>query len=207
MSDTTGATIGYPGDYSAGLRDTLIVQVYDPSDSTGVQGVAVTWNVVTVSGGSAVNSVVNTDNFGFAKTTWSLVGAHPSDIAHRMVASAASVGQVEFQAHVFPGNGVGVSVSSPPPPDSAGTGSTFIVTVTDVGGNPIPGALVTHTAIVGGGAVFDPGVPTGSAGTLLFGWHFGGVHGSVQSVTVMSVSTGFYGNITTAFGFVAVETP
>jgi hypothetical protein len=81
------------------------------------------------------------------------------------------------------------------------------VTVTDVGGNPIPGAVVTHTAVGGGGAVFDPGVPTGSAGTLLFGWHFGGVHGSVQSVTVMSVSTGFYGNVTTAFGFVAVETP
>jgi hypothetical protein len=39
MSDTTGATVGYPGDYSAGVRDTLIVQVYDPSGSTGVQGV------------------------------------------------------------------------------------------------------------------------------------------------------------------------
>jgi hypothetical protein len=44
-----------------------------------------------------VNSVVNTDNFGFAKTTWNLVGTHPSDIAHRMVATTTGVGQVGFR--------------------------------------------------------------------------------------------------------------
>ena len=210
MSDTTGATIGYPGDFAAGLRDTLIVQVYDPSDSTGVQGVAVTWNVTTVSGGSAVNSVVNTDNRGIAKTTWSLVGARPSDIAHRMIASAAGIGQVEFQAHVFPGNGVNVSVSDPPGLDSAGTSSTFIVTVTDVSGNPIPGANVTTQAQTGGGTFTPPllsGITTGSAGTALFGWKFGPAHGTVQSVTVQAQSAGYYLNSVSRQTTKAVATP
>ena len=99
--DTTGAT----------LKDTLVVQVYDPATGNGVQGISVTWTTQAPTGtdGFAVNSVDTTDNTGLAKNRWVLRSsadgsAIPSSVvAKRMVANATGIGQVEFKARAYPG--------------------------------------------------------------------------------------------------------
>ena len=152
--DTTGATIGSPVSYLAGVRDTLRVQVYDPTDSSGVQGVAVTWAPLTstASDGHAVNATTVTDNKGFAKTLWVLVGdaggvIPPSNIAKRMIATT-SMGQVEFQARVMPGRICSV-VDSIAGSTTINTAVNVSATVKDCNGFPVSGASVTFTPTSG----------------------------------------------------------
>lgn len=152
QTDTTGATIGSPGDYRAGVRDTLRVQVYDPSDSSGVQGVTVTWAPLTStkSDGHTVNATTVTDNKGFAKTLWVLLGdtagaIPPSNIAKRMIATA-NMGQVEFQARVTPGRICSVAQAPISGPTLVNANINVSATVKDCNGFPVPGASVTFTA-------------------------------------------------------------
>jgi adhesin/invasin len=167
--DTTGATLGATGDYLAGTRDTLRVQVYDPTDSSGVQGVSITWatQATSATDGHPNNATSVTDNFGFAKTTWVLRGDDgsaipPSNIAKRMFATA-SIGQVEFQASVYP---VSASVA-------VGTILSDTVTVVDCNGYPVPGASVALTLGAGSGTVSASPVITNSAGQAFTTWVLG----------------------------------
>jgi hypothetical protein len=157
--DTTGAT----------LRDTLVVQVFDPTGGAqlGSGGQTVTWSTVAPAStdGVAVNSVVMTDNNGFAKNVWMLRdpntgnGVLPSSIAKRMKAVAAGIGEVEFRASAIPGRVMDLSRTS-----FYGTftttanlttiaGSTVSATLTlmDARGNPRAGDTVTFV-VQGGGA-------------------------------------------------------
>jgi len=168
--DTTGATIGAPGDYLAGVRDTLRVQVYDPSDTTGssgVQGVSVTWATQVQTGttdGHPNNATTVTDNFGFAKTTWVLrsdAGAPipPSNVAKRMFATAtfatATIGQVEFQAKVTPGRICSVNQDPIAGSPTVGASVNVTATVKDCNGFPVSGDSVTFTPTAGS---VSPGV-------------------------------------------------
>ena len=155
QSDTTGSTIGSPVSYLAGVRDTLRVQVYDPSDSSGVQGVTVTWAPLTStkSDGHTVNATTVTDNKGFAKTLWVLLGdtagaIPPSNIAKRMIATA-SMGQVEFQARVTPGGICSVAQAPISGPTLVNANISVSATVKDCNGFPVPGASVTFTPTAG----------------------------------------------------------
>jgi protocatechuate 3,4-dioxygenase beta subunit len=185
--DTTGATIGSPYSYLAGMRDTLRVQVYDPTDSSGVQGVAVTWAPLTSadSDGRTVNATTVTDNKGFAKTLWVLLGGaggalQPSTHAKRMIATA-SMGQVEFQARVTPGAICSVTQATPPGPTLVSASISVSATVKDCNGFPVPGASVTF--IPDSGSV-SPSTPqlSNASGQAFATWTLGGTAG-VQNLT------------------------
>jgi adhesin/invasin len=196
--DTTGATIGAPGDFSMppgalhdGNRDTLRVQVYDPTDSSGVQGITVTWatQASSTTDGHPNNASTVTDNFGFAKTTWVLRsdgGAAvlaPDNIAKRMFATA-TMGQVEFQASVTPGRICKVSQNSSAASQGVGTILSDTVTVTDCNGYPVPGASVVLVPGAGSGSVSASPVITNSAGQAFITWTLGtNAAFSVQTLT------------------------
>ena len=183
--DTTGATIGAPGDYLAGVRDTLRVQVYDPSDSSGVQGVSVTWAPLTAADGRVINATTVTDNQGFAKTLWSLLQAaggpiQPSNIAKRMIATA-SIGQVEFQAKVNPGRICQVLQDAVVGNQTVGTSVSATATVLDCNGFAVPNASVVFTASASGSAAPSP-VITNLAGQATTTWKLTGPLGQ-QTLT------------------------
>ena len=183
--DTTGATIGAPGDYLDGVRDTLRVQVYDPSDSSGVQGVSVTWAPLTAADGRVINATTVTDNKGFAKTLWSLLQAaggpiQPSNIAKRMIATA-SIGQVEFQAKVNPGRICQVLQDAVVGNQTVGSSISATATVLDCNGFPVPNASVSFTASGGGSAAPSP-VISNLAGQATTTWRLTGPVGQ-QSLT------------------------
>jgi protocatechuate 3,4-dioxygenase beta subunit len=196
--DTTGATIGAPGDFSMppgalhdGNRDTLRVQVYDPTDSSGVQGITVTWatQASSTTDGHPNNASTVTDNFGFAKTTWVLrsdQGAAilaPDNIAKRMFATA-TMGQVEFQASVTPGRICKVSQNSSATSQAVGTILSDTITVTDCNGYPVPGASVVLVPGAGSGTVSASPVITNSAGQAFITWTLGtSTAFSVQTLT------------------------
>ncbi len=191
--DTTGATIGALGDFSMppgalhdGNRDTLRVQVYDPTDSSGVQGVSITWATQAPSGvdGHPLNATTVTDNFGYAKTLWVLRddagnAIPPSNIAKRMFATA-SVGQVEFQASVSPGR-----VCSVGQKDTTSVAVATIladsIRVLDCNGFPVPGAIVTNVASAGG-TVSASTDTTDQNGVARLTWTTSGTPG-VQTMT------------------------
>ncbi|HEY5489565.1 MAG TPA: hypothetical protein VIK25_00115 [Gemmatimonadaceae bacterium] len=173
--DTTGATVEpqYVGDLRT---DTLVVQVYDPTDSTGVQGVSVNWAVQAGDGtdGRPVNSVLTTDNFGFAKNVWLLRDNNgraipPSNIAKRMIASVASIGEVEFRMRVFPGAICSVSRGSSATPPVVGTSISDTTTVRDCSGFAIPGVTITLSTALPG-IVAPTSAITNSNGQVLTTW-------------------------------------
>jgi adhesin/invasin len=185
QTDTTGATIGFPGDYLALSRDTLRVQVYDPTDSSGVQGVSVTWAPQVSGDGLPVNASTVTDNFGYAKTNWVLRDGTgnaipPSNIAKRMIATA-SIGQVEFQASVYPGRICSVSQNSISTSPPVGSGLADTVTVHDCNGFAVAGATVTLVAS-GGGSASPASTTTNTAGQAFTTWTLGTVPG-VQTLS------------------------
>jgi adhesin/invasin len=192
--DTTGATIGSPVSYLAGKRDTLRVQVYDPTDptdSSGVQGVAVTWAPLTSTAwdGHTVNATTVTDNKGFAKTLWVLVGdtggvIRPSNIAKRMIATA-SMGQVEFQARVMPGRICSVVQDPIAGTLSVGSSVNVAATVKDCNLFPVSGASVTFTPT--SGSVAPVTTFSDAFGRVFTTWTLGSLVG-VQ--TLNAVATG-----------------
>lgn len=188
--DTTGSTIGSPVSYLAGVRDTLRVQVYDPSDSSGVQGVAVTWAPLTATrtDGHAINATTVTDNKGFAKTLWVLLGdtsgaIPPSNIAKRMIATA-SMGQVEFQAQVMPGAICSVVQSTGSGPTLINAGISVSATVRDCNGYPVPGASVTFNPSAGSVGTVTPPLSNAS-GQVFTTWTLGSTTG-VQTLTALA---------------------
>lgn len=173
--DTTGAT----------LRDTLEVQVYDPTGGLflGVAGQTVGWS--TLAGaemdGLPVNSVVVTDNNGRAKNRWVLrtpggLGIPPQNIAKRMKARAAMpdgtpIGEVEFQARVHPGSLCSVSQNSSPTKPAVGTSVADTATVKDCNGFVVPNAAVTFTVQApGSGSVSPSSTTTNSNGQAITTW-------------------------------------
>lgn len=199
QSDTTGAT----------LQDTLVVQVFDPSDSSGVQGVQVTW---ATEGGSCfdgdpVNAVVTTDNRGFAKNRWVLrttplscsnapsSGAIlPSNVAKRMLATVSGIGQVEYQAIVSPGRLNAFTVTTPATKDTVSKANVITIKVTDANGYGIVGA--TAAAAVSAGSVTPASqltTPYPNPGFATVTWTFGGAAGSqTLTFTVTTSATGPY---------------
>jgi protocatechuate 3,4-dioxygenase beta subunit len=193
--DTTGATIGAAGDYVAGLRDTLRVQVYDPTDSSGVQGVSITWatQATSATDGHSNNSTTVTDNKGFAKTVWVLRGDDgtaipPSNVAKRMFATA-SIGQVEFQAHVTPGHACSDTLNSVAANPVVGSTVAMSATVLDCNGYPVPGAVVNFVAAAGSGNVSPASAVTNNAGQAFTSWTLGtSLATTVQTMTATVVS-------------------
>ena len=186
QADTTSATIGAPGDYVAGVRDTLRVQVYDPTNNIGVQGISVTWATQAPStvDGHPLNATSVTDNFGFAKTLWVLraddgAAIPPSNVAKRMFAMA-SVGQVEFQASVTPGSICSVTQNSSSGSPGVGSSLADTATVKDCNGFPVPGALVTFS--VGSGSVTPVSATTNSVGQAFTTWTLGTTAPTVQTL-------------------------
>jgi adhesin/invasin len=187
--DTTGATLGALGDYLAGTRDTLRVQIYDPTDSSGVQGISVTWatQAPTTSDGHPNNATTVTDNLGYAKTVWVLrsdadgSAIPPSNVAKRMFATA-SIGQVEFQVKVTAGHACSVSQNTISTSPSAGSSLADTITVLDCNGFAVPGATITLTPGGGSGSVTGSPVFTNSAGQAFTTWTLGTVAPSVQTL-------------------------
>lgn len=193
--DTTGATIGAAGDYLALTRDTLRVQVYDPTDSSGVQGVSITWatQATSATDGHPTNSTTVTDNKGFAKTVWVLRGDDgtaipPSNVAKRMFATA-SIGQVEFQAHVTPGHVCSDTLNSVAANPVVGSTVAMSATVLDCNGYPVPGATVNFAASAGSGSVNPASATTNNAGQAFTSWTLGtSLATTVQTMTATVVA-------------------
>lgn len=185
QSDTTGATLGSPGDYLAGSRDTLRVQVFDPTDSSGVQGVVITWAPLTPGDGHLINATSVTDNKGIAKTLWVLLADTsaivPTNLAHRVTATA-SMGQVEFQARVTPGRmcSVAQEVSGA---TSVNTPVNLTATVRDCNGFPVPGATVTFAPT--SGSVAPVTTFSDASGRAFTTWTLGGSIG-VQKMNAVA---------------------
>ncbi|MBI1809917.1 MAG: Ig-like domain-containing protein, partial [Gemmatimonadetes bacterium] len=185
--DTTGATLG----------DTLIMQVYDPATGNGVAGISVTWTPQAGDAvdGTSVNSVVTTDNFGYAKNIWVLrsnagVPIPPNTVAKRMIASAANIGQVEYRARVYPGRWSNVSVVTAPVNLHADSSNTVVFKVTDSNGYAISGATI-GVAVTAGTA--SGGGFTAADGTFSVAWKFGAAAGPQSiSITVTTFATGPY---------------
>lgn len=165
QTDTTGAT----------LRDTLVVQVFDPVTNLGVQGVSISWATQASSSvdGFAINSVDTTDNTGLAKNRWVLRGsdgaAIPSSaVAKRMVATVAGIGQVEFKAHVYPGalRTITTNVSSSAA-ITAGNAVTWCATGKDVTGNVVDSVTLTFAGSGGGASVSSSVLSTYNAATCI----------------------------------------
>lgn len=178
--DTTGTT----------LSDTLVVQVYDPSTNTGIQGTTVTWapQAGDATDGKSVNSVVTTDNLGYAKNRWLLRSNSgnaipPSSVAKRMIATAAGIGDVEFRAVVSPGIGMRLAITTPPSKLITDSTNTVVFTLTDNNGFPVSGVTLTFAVSTGGTSSPTTAV-TSSSGTAALAWKFAGNGTNLQSVTV-----------------------
>ena len=128
-----------------------------PSDSSGVQGVAVTWAPLTSteSDGHTVNATTVTDNKGFAKTLWVLLGdagRRDSAFEHR----EAHDRHREHGAGGVPGAGdAGRDLQRCPGSDLGDDDGRYnavsvSATVKDCNGFPVPGASVVTFATAGG---------------------------------------------------------
>lgn len=197
--DTTGATLG----------DTLIMQVYDPATGNGVAGISVTWapQAGDAVDGTSVNSVVTTDNFGYAKNIWLLrsnsgTAIPPSSVAKRMIASVANIGQVEYRAKVYPGRWATVSVVTAPVNLHADSSNTVVFKVTDANGYAVSGA--TASIAVSAGTSAPTSGFTAADGTYSVAWRFGTSPGAQTiSITVTTLATGPYAITTGPVTYVA----
>lgn len=196
QADTTGATIGSSDDFLAGVRDTLIVQVYAVNTGLGAGGQSVSWATQAGSDvdGFPVNALTVTDAQGFAKTLWVLrtptlgKAIPPSSIAKRMIATAAGVGQVEFQARVHPGRVAFVNLVASVPSPVVRASTAVTATVTDFSGNPISGAVVNFAVAGGGGSVVPSPVTANNAGVATTTWTVGNLVG-VNTLTATATAT------------------
>ena len=182
--DTTGATLG----------DTLIVQVYDPNDTSvpfrGVQGVTISWATQAgdANDGLPVNSTATTDSAGYAWNVWVLrtnggIAIPYSSVSKRMIATAANVGQVEFQSRVFAGRWVAPSVSLAPVNLHADSSNNIAIKLTDANGQTVTGAQIDLSVSGATGSVAPPTAFTNSDGTVAGAWKFDHTAGA-QTLTI-----------------------
>ena len=212
QTDTTGATLG----------DTLIVQVYDPNDTSvpfrGVQGISITWATQAgdATDGAPVNSTVTTDSAGYAWNIWVLrsnggVAIAPNAVAKRMIATVAQIGQVEFQAKVYPGRAVVLSMVTAPSALVDTMSNTVVVKLTDANNYGVGGATVVAN-ISALGSLAKPSF-TAADGSMTFGWAFKpGCAAQSLSVTTTTTQTLPYGvgtgngGISAGFGYGVLKT-
>jgi hypothetical protein len=105
--------------------------------------------VLSVSGGSASDTVVQTDSLGVASTRWTM-GRTAG--AQTLVVRVDSVPPLRVAARALPGSPANLSFHEPPVEGHVGRTlpGKIVAVVTDVYGNPVPDAVVTFVTRSGG---------------------------------------------------------
>jgi adhesin/invasin len=186
---TTGSLSGVAGQ---ALADRITVRVADDNNNP-LEGVEVTF-AVTAGGGSVSPATATTNNDGQAQTQWTL---GPTVGANVLTATVPGGASVQITATATAGRPASITISSGNNQSAtAGTavGVNPAVVVRDANNNPVEGATVLFTAVVGGGQVADPVRRTNGQGIASVGsWTLGPTVGS-QTLTAQVTEAGVTGN-------------
>ena len=188
VSNVTGVALS--GTAGQQLTDQVVVRVADAA-SNPLDGVTVTFAVTsgTVNPASAI-----TDDRGEARTRWTLGPAAGSQVLTATVDGGASV---QITATASAGRAANIAVSAGDN-QSASAGSAVAtnpsVVVRDANNNPVVGAAVVFTAVIGGGQVTDPVRVTNAQGIATVGqWRLGSTAGP-QTLSAQVTEVGVTGN-------------
>ncbi len=173
------------------LADSLAVVVTD-NFGNPIADHPVTWHALA-GGGSVSPAVTTTDEQGRAATAWTLGAALGEQVAE---ATAGAVGALQFSATATAGAAANIAMGTPSGDGQSGDINTTLplpltVKVTDAGGNPVEGTLVTWTVVSGSADVTLGAVTTDSLGisaTELV------LHDSVSTITVHATVDGLVGS-------------
>jgi adhesin/invasin len=190
VSNVTGAPLS--GTAGQALSDRIVVRVADANDNP-LEGVIVTF-AVTAGGGTVSPTSAPTNAAGEASTRWTL-GTTAG--ANRLSASVPGGASVQITATGTAGRAAAIVVSAGNN-QSATAGSAVTtnpaVVVRDANNNPVEGAAVLFTALVGGGQVTDPVRRTNAQGIAAVGqWRLGSTIGS-QTLSAQVTEPGVTGN-------------
>ncbi len=174
-SEVTGTQLS--GTAGQPLSDRAGVRVADASDNP-LEGVAVTF-AVTAGGGTVTPTSVPSDANGEARTRWTL---GPTAGANVLTASVPGGASARITATGTAGRAAAITVSAGNN-QSATAGSAVVtnpaVVERDANNNPVEGAAVLFTPLVGGGQVTDPVRRTNAQGIAAVGqWRLGSSAGS-----------------------------
>jgi adhesin/invasin len=190
VENVTGAQL--TGTAGEALANRVAVRVLDASDNP-LEGVVVTF-AVTAGGGSVDPPSATTDNTGEARTRWTLGRTAGSNTLTATVPGGASIqitatgtaGRAAAVA-VNAGNNQSATAGTPVPTNPS-------VIVRDANGNPVEGAAVLFTAVIGNGEVTDPVRRTNAQGIAAVGqWRLGTSAGS-QTLAAQVTEAGVTGN-------------
>lgn len=190
FTNVTGvALVGTAGQ---ALSDRVTVKVADASNNP-LEGVAVTF-AVTAGGGSIDPASATTDDQGEARTRWTLGRTAGSNALTATVAGGAAV-QVTATGNAGRAASIAVSGGNN---QSAAAGSAVpnspSVVVRDANNNPVEGATVLFSAIIGAGQVTNPVQRSNAQGVAAVGqWTLGTAAGT-QTLAAQVTEAGVTGN-------------
>ena len=190
VSNVTGSQLS--GTAGQPLSDRVVVRVADASDNP-LEGVVVTF-AVTAGGGTVSPTSAPTNAVGEASTRWTLGTTAGANTVTATVPGGASV---QITATGTAGRAATITVSAGNN-QSATAGNAVAtnpaVVVRDANNNPVEGAAVLFTPLVGGGQVTDPVRRTNAQGIAAVGqWRLGSTVGS-QTLSAQVTEPGVAGN-------------
>lgn len=189
VSNVTGVTLS--GTAGQLLTDQVVVRIADAA-SNPLDGVTVTF---AAAGGGTVNPAsATTDDRGEARTRWTL---GPTAGAQTLTATVDGGASVQITATANAGRAAAIAVSAGNN-QTATAGSAVAtnpaVVVRDANNNPVVGAAVVFTPIVGGGQVTDAVRLTNAQGVATVGqWTLGSSAGA-QTLSAQVTEAGVTGN-------------
>ena len=189
VTDITG--VAHTGVAGQALNERIVVRVADASGNA-LSNIAVTF-AVTSGGGSVNPSSATTDDAGEAQTRWTLGRTAGSNV---LTATAGGT-SVQITATATAGRAATVAISGGD--NQTATAGTALplnpsVVVRDANNNPVEGAVVVFSAIVGGGQVSDPLGRTNAQGIASVAQWILGTTAGTQRLAAQVTEVGVSGN-------------
>jgi len=189
VTDITG--VSHTGVAGQALNERIVVRVADASGNA-LSNIAVTF-AVTSGGGSVNPSTATTDDAGEAQTRWTLGRTAGSNV---LTATAGGT-SVQITATATAGRAATIAISGGD--NQTATAGTALpvnpsVVVRDANNNPVEGAVVVFSPIVGGGQVSDPLGRTNAQGIASVAQWILGTTTGTQRLAAQVTEVGVSGN-------------
>ena len=189
VTDITG--VAHSGTAGQALSERVVVRVADAAGDP-LSNVAVAF-AVTAGGGSVDPASATTDDRGEARTRWTLGRSAGSNT----LTATAGAASVQITATGTAGRAATIAISAGD--NQTGTAGTPVpispaVVVRDANNNPVEGAVVVFSAVVGGGQVSDPLRRTNAQGIASVAQWVLGTTAGPQRLAAQITEVGVAGN-------------
>lgn len=202
VTDVTG--VPHTGVAGQVLNERIVVRVVDASGNP-LPSVAVTF-AVTAGGGSVDPSSATTDDSGEARTRWTLGRTAGSNV----LTATAGGASVQITATGTAGRAAAIAISGGNNQTAAAGTAVAVspsVVLRDANNNPVEGAVVVFSAIVGGGQVSDPVARTNAQGIASVAQWILGTTAGTQRLAAQVTEVAVTGNPVTFTATARAGTP